>query len=226
MSIRRIKFIFMTPWPVVRTALLVAALAVLAAVACSGDDPEPTATAVPPPVQSSSGAGNTLQLPNIADTVERVRPSVVAIVAEVITQDSFGRRRSGFGSGTGVIFDPSGLVLTNNHVIEGGVEITVTLDDSTQMVADVVGADRLSDLAVLRLPEDEYRYLPVQDTGGLRAGDWVIAIGNALALPGGPRSRWAWSRRWADPSKHRLGSPFTTLSRLIPPSTLETAAVH
>ena len=166
--------------------MLVAALAVLAAVACSGDDPEPTATAVPPPVQSSSGAGNTLQLPNIADTVERVRPSVVAIVAEVITQDSFGRRRSGFGSGTGVIFDPSGLVLTNNHVIEGGVEITVTLDDGTQMVADVVGADRLSDLAVLRLPEDEYRYLPVQDTGGLRAGDWVIAIGNALALPGGP----------------------------------------
>jgi len=115
-----------------------------------------------------------------------VRSSVVTIVTEIITQDAFGRRQSGFGSGTGVIFDPSGLVLTNNHVIEGGVEITITLDDGTQMVAEVVGADRLSDLAVLQLPRDEYRYLAVQEKGQLRAGDWVIAIGNALALPGGP----------------------------------------
>ena len=69
--------------------------------------------------------------------MERVRSSVVPIVTEIITQDAFGRRQSGFGSGTGVIFDPSGLVLTNNHVIEGGVEITITLDDGTQMVADI-----------------------------------------------------------------------------------------
>lgn len=173
-------------WPVIRVALLAAALVVLAAVACSGDDPDPTATAAPATIPSTGGASNTLQLPNIADTVERVRSSVVTIVTEIITQDAFGRRQSGFGSGTGVIFDPSGLVLTNNHVIEGGVEITITLDDGTQMVAEVVGADRLSDLAVLQLPRDEYRYLAVQEKGQLRAGDWVIAIGNALALPGGP----------------------------------------
>ncbi len=76
--------------------------------------------------------------------------------------------------------------MTNNHVIDGGVEITVTMDDGTQIVAEVVGADRLSDLAVLRLPGDGYPFLPLQESGGLRAGDWVIAIGNALALPGGP----------------------------------------
>ena len=109
-------------WPVIRVALLAAALVVLAAVACSGDDPDPTATTAPATILSTGGASNTLQLPNIADTVERVRSSVVTIVTEIITQDAFGRRQSGFGSGTGVIFDPSGLVLTNNHVIEGGVE--------------------------------------------------------------------------------------------------------
>jgi S1-C subfamily serine protease len=85
-----------------------------------------------------------------------------------------------------VIFDESGLVLTNNHVIEGGVEITVTHDDGTQVVAELIGADVLSDLAVLQLPGDGYPTLPLHVNGPLRVGDWVIAIGNALALPGGP----------------------------------------
>ena len=172
--------------------LAVVVFAVLAAVACSGD---PTATAEPatserPASQSSAEGGSEavamLQLPNIADTVERVRPAVVSIVARTVSRDRFGRQSTGFGSGTGVIFDESGLVLTNNHVIEGGVEITVTLDDGTQVEAETIGADLLSDLAVLRLPGDGYPSLPLRENGSLRAGDWVIAIGNALALPGGP----------------------------------------
>lgn len=172
--------------------LAVVVFAVLAAVACSSD---PTATAEPatserPASQSSAESGSEavamLQLPNIADTVERVRPAVVSIVARTVSRDRFGRQSTGFGSGTGVIFDESGLVLTNNHVIEGGVEITVTQDDGTQVEAEIIGADRLSDLAVLRLPGDGYPSLPLRENGSLRAGDWVIAIGNALALPGGP----------------------------------------
>ncbi len=172
--------------------LAVVVFAVLAAVACSSD---PTATAEPatserPASQSSAESGSEavamLQLPNIADTVERVRPAVVSIVARTVSRDRFGRQSTGFGSGTGVIFDESGLVLTNNHVIEGGVEIIVTQDDGTQVQAQIIGADRLSDLAVLRLPGDGYPSLPLRENGSLRAGDWVIAIGNALALPGGP----------------------------------------
>ena len=175
-----------------RYLLAVVVFAVLAAVACSSD---PTATAEPatseqPASQSSTEGGSEavamLQLPNIADTVERVRPAVVSIVARTVSRDRFGRQSTGFGSGTGVIFDESGLVLTNNHVIEGGVEITVTQDDGTQVEAEIIGADRLSDLAVLRLPGDGYPSLPLRENGSLRAGDWVIAIGNALALPGGP----------------------------------------
>ncbi len=180
-----------------RYLLAVVMFAILAAVACSSD---PTATAEPstaepatseqPASQSSTEGGSEtvamLQLPNIADTVERVRPAVVSIVARTVSRDRFGRQSTGFGRGTGVIFDESGLVLTNNHVIEGGVEIIVTQDDGTQVQAQIIGADRLSDLAVLRLPGDGYPSLPLRENGSLRAGDWVIAIGNALALPGGP----------------------------------------
>ena len=175
-----------------RYLLAVVMFAILAAVACSSD---PTATAEPatseqPASQSPTGGDSKvvamLQLPNIADTVERVRPAVVSIVARTVSRDRFGRQSTGFGSGTGVIFDESGLVLTNNHVIEGGLKITVTQDDGTQVEAEIIGADLLSDLAVLRLPGDGYPSLPLRENGSLRAGDWVIAIGNALALPGGP----------------------------------------
>lgn len=126
-----------------------------------------------------------LQLPNVADTVAEARAAVVSIVAEVITRGFFGPTSS-FGSGTGVIFDPEGLVLTNNHVIAGSENITVTLDDGRQLQAEVVGADRLSDLAVLRIPGGGYHALGLDQSGDLRVGEWVIAIGNALALPGGP----------------------------------------
>lgn len=127
-----------------------------------------------------------LQLPNVADTVERVRPSVVSVVSEVLVRDFFGNRRSTFGSGSGIIFDRQGLVLTNNHVIEDAVNLTVTKDDGSQVKAEIVGADRLSDLAVVRIPGDNHPFVPLGRDVPLRVGEWVIAIGNALALPGGP----------------------------------------
>ena len=186
-------------WSITKAFIVVTMLALLVAVACNNDtDPttepttEPTgtttpATAIPAAIDGTESGGiPMLQFPNIADTVERVRPAVVSIVSQSLVQDRFGRVQSSFGSGTGVIFDESGLVLTNNHVIENGVQIIVTQDDGTQVEAEIIGADRLSDLAVLQLPGDGYPSLPLRENGSLRAGDWVIAIGNALALPGGP----------------------------------------
>ena len=145
----------------------------------------PTTTPVPPPTPVPPTPVVIFQLPNIADTVVRVRPAVVSILAEIIIPGFFGLR-SEFGSGTGIIFDSQGLVLTNNHVIADSENIIVTLDDGTQMTAEVVGADRLSDLAVLRIPGSGYTSLPVDPDVEPRVGEWVIAIGNALALPGGP----------------------------------------
>ena len=123
---------------------------------------------------------------NVANTVEKVRPSVVSIVSETLVRSRYGMVRPVFGSGTGVIFAPSGLVLTNNHVIEKSKIITVTMEDGTQEKANLIGSDPMSDLAVLKLPNGPYSYLPLSVDNGPRVGDWVIAIGNALALPGGP----------------------------------------
>ena len=138
-----------------------------------------------PPISAPATPVMMLQLPNVADTVERVRPAVVSILAQVVTIGRFGPVE-GSSSGTGVIVTADGLVLTNNHVIEGAQAITVTLDDGTQLEAEVIGADRLSDLAVVRIPKGAYPFLPVTEDINLRVGEWVIAIGNALALPGGP----------------------------------------
>ena len=120
----------------------------------------------------------TLQLPDVVGVVERVGRAVVSIVA-----DAGG---GGVSSGSGVFFDAQGHILTNNHVIQGAERISVTLDDGQQYDARVVGADPFSDLAVLRIDGVIYPAVPFADPGSVRVGQWVIAIGNALALPGGP----------------------------------------
>ncbi len=91
------------------------------------------------------------------------------------------------GDGSGIVISPDGYVVTNNHVIEGASLITVHLPDGGSYKAKLVGTDVVSDLAVLKI--GDVRDLPVAkfaSTERLRVGDWVIAMGNALALPGGP----------------------------------------
>ena len=143
--------------------------------------PVPTpAPARPPPSPVA------IQLPDIAGVVERVRPAVVSVVSEVLTRDLFGRLFSDTQSGSGVIFDSRGFLLTNNHVVAGTSRVTVTLDDGAQFEAEVTGTDSLTDLAVLKIEGREFPWVPLADPTTVRVGDWVIAIGNALALPGGP----------------------------------------
>ena len=119
-----------------------------------------------------------IQLPDIVGVVERVGRAVVSIVA-----DAGG---GGISSGSGVFFDAQGHILTNNHVIRGADRISVILDDGQQYEARLLGADPFSDLAVLRIEGVTYPHVPFADPGSVRVGQWVIAIGNALALPGGP----------------------------------------
>ena len=115
-----------------------------------------------------------------------MRPAVVSVVSEVPSRDLFGRVFLGTQSGSGVIFDPQGHLLTNNHVVEGAENVTVTLDDGRQFPAEVLGTDQLTDLAVLKIGGETFPAVPLADASEVRVGDWVIAIGNALALPGGP----------------------------------------
>ena len=87
--------------------------------------------------------------------------------------------------GSGFIIDPSGVIVTNNHVINGAEEITVTLQDNTVLKAKLIGHDDRTDLAVLQVKTD--RKLPAVsfgDSDKSRVGDWVLAIGNPFGLSG------------------------------------------
>ncbi len=144
---------------------------------------------------------------SFADLAEKLMPSVVNIsTTQVITTRSnpfpfefppgspfedmfkeFGepqqRRTSALGSG--FIIDKDGIVVTNNHVIQGAEDIFVTVNGEKEYQAEILGADPLSDIAVLKINSDE-KFFPVKfgDSDVARVGDWVIAIGNPFGLGG------------------------------------------
>ena len=163
--------------------LLVAA-ALLAG--CSGGDdnesksapattPEPPVSAPTPTVPPRPPARG-----SIAAAVERVLPSVVSVQTS-----SFG---GGEGGGSGVVFDRRGLILTNNHVVEGTTSVTVSFNDGRHpepLTAEVVGTEPERDLAVLRVDADDLVPVELARSSDLRLGDPVIAIGFPLDL-GGP----------------------------------------
>jgi serine protease Do len=93
--------------------------------------------------------------------------------------------RRGQSLGSGFIIDPSGIVVTNNHVIEGADEINVVLQDNTTIRAELLGADPRTDLAVLRVRHSApLPSVPFGDSDTAQVGDWVVAIGNPFGLGG------------------------------------------
>jgi len=119
--------------------------------------------------------------------VQQVKPAVVQITNLDVQLEQFDKPVSvSTGVGTGVIYDSSGLILTNNHVVEGASKLQVTLVDNRTFPAKLVGADPQTDLAVVKIDGDNLPVAQLGDSGQLQVGDWVVAIGNALALPGGP----------------------------------------
>ena len=144
---------------------------------------------------------------SFADLAERLMPSVVNIstTQTVVTnsnpfpftfppgspfEDMFRefstpQERKSSALGSGFIIDEEGIVVTNNHVIQDAEDIVVIVNGDQEFKAKVVGADPLSDIAVLQL-ETEEKFVPVQfgDSDKARIGDWVIAIGNPFGLGG------------------------------------------
>jgi S1-C subfamily serine protease len=127
---------------------------------------------------------------SVRAVVERVRPAVVQITNEQIVLDQLGRSAiAQAGVGSGVIYDPQGLILTNNHVVAGARSLTVSLPDGRVYRGRLLGGDPQMDLAVVRITPQAGEALPVAvlgDSSMLTVGDEVVAIGNALGLPGGP----------------------------------------
>ena len=146
---------------------------------------------------------------SFADLVEKLTPAVVNIATsfshESKSQDSpfgelppgtapeefyeFFNRRGGAPTqpitslGSGFIVDPSGLVVTNNHVIADADEITVVLDDNSRLKATIIGRDPKTDLALLKVENGEsLPFVEFGDSDSARVGDWVIAIGNPFGL--------------------------------------------
>jgi len=136
-----------------------------------------------PPVQARTLAVTRTGVPAI---VARVLPSVVSITTRRIDRDQFNKPVPKAGLGSGVIVDRQGYILTNNHVVEGFEEIKVTLPDGRTFRATLIGGDRFTDLAVLKIEGRNLRALPLGDSSRLQIGETVIAIGSPLWIEGGP----------------------------------------
>lgn len=140
-------------------------------------------------------------LPSLAPMLERAVPAVVNIstvtrieaAEHPLMRDPFFRRffeippelqqRERNSLGSGIIVDAErGLVLTNQHVIAKAAEIRVTLHDGRSLIADLVGADPETDIAVLRIPSENLTALPVANSDAVKVGDFVVAIGNPFGL--------------------------------------------
>ncbi len=85
-------------------------------------------------------------------------------------------------SGSGVIISADGYIVTNNHVVEGADELTVTLNDNREFSARIIGTDKTTDLALIKVDGKNLPSLPVGDSDKLKIGEWVIAVGNPFNL--------------------------------------------
>jgi S1-C subfamily serine protease len=152
----------------------------------------PTVTAVPQPMAVPPMAGtpppavaNLLNLEQeIIEVYQSVGMGVVNITNRSVAYDFFMRPVPQEGSGSGMVYDQEGHIITNYHVIEDADELLVTLPDETTVSAEVVGADPSNDLAVLRVDvsSELLHPIPLGQSGDLRVGQFVVAIGNPFGF--------------------------------------------
>jgi serine protease Do len=156
------------------------------------------------PVQAKNVTFSSAGLTNFIDAAAVSTPAVVHVKTsyEVNTSDTrefygdqvydwfFGNKRSNQGpqkkqsiaSGSGVIFSEDGYIVTNNHVIENAKSIEVTLSNNKKYKAVLVGADKDTDLAVLKIEEENLPNLNFANSDDVRVGEWVLAVGNPFDL--------------------------------------------
>jgi len=91
--------------------------------------------------------------------------------------------REMIGSGSGVIISADGYIVTNNHVIENSSELEVTLNNNKTYIAEIIGTDPSTDIALIKIEsEEELTYVPFGNSDNLKIGEWVLAVGNPFNL--------------------------------------------
>jgi serine protease Do len=128
-----------------------------------------------------SAGVSTVPVQDFSAVISRVRPSVVAINTTISGMSIFGGQITQKSAGSGWIIDSSGLIVTNNHVVEGANSISVTLEDGRDFSIETVRADSTTDLAIIKINAQNLPpALKVGDSAKLQVGNWVVAIGNSL----------------------------------------------
>ena len=160
----------------------------------SPGQPPPTATPMAETGQSSTATPATTNAAvdagfsgAVRQVSEEVKGAVVQITNEQVQVDQFNQPFTiPAGVGSGIVYDAQGLILTNNHVVEGAQKLLASFPDGRSFPAKLVGRDPLTDLAVIKIEGSNLPVAQLGDSKQLQVGDWVVAIGNALALNGGP----------------------------------------
>ena len=117
----------------------------------------------------------------VIDAVRKVKPAVVTVVNQMSPRRGlFGGSVSQTASGSGVIIDAKGYIVTNNHVVDGAQSLLVILSDGTKLNAKLIGTDSIADLAVVKVDGNMPAPAPLGDSGALQPGQTAIAIGSPL----------------------------------------------
>jgi serine protease Do len=169
-----------------RYKYLLLCLAIVVIVSLGGCLVSPSTQSEIQPAASSSAPATPqsvalVVLPSFADLTDTVKHSVVAIDTETVVTRRYIQRTIQ-GAGSGWIIDESGIIVTNNHVIEGAQTITVELENGKTYTPVSVKTDPASDIAILKINAGKLPAIKIGDASKLRVGDWVVAAGNALGM--------------------------------------------
>lgn len=135
------------------------------------------------PVNYNSSATTSLN-PDFTEAADKSVHAVVHVKNVGVMRNPFSgsSAESLQGTGSGVIISPDGYIVTNNHVIQNASKLQVTLNNNENYMAEVIGSDPKSDIALLKIEAEDLDYLPFGDSNNARIGEWVLAVGNPFNL--------------------------------------------